>query len=419
MKRYLSAAEAADLLGVSKATLYAYVSRGLIRSESLDNRTRSRRYLSEDVRKLRERKDYRRDPAQVAQDALHWGTPLLDSSLTLITDETLYYRGYDVFSLARTSTIEQVAALLWTGDPREESSLFPAQTPINWPLERLESPLTPMQRITITLTLADDLAAYDLRPSAVARTGVRILSLAASAATRTPLLEGGIAAHLHYAWLPDDPEIERLLDAALILCADHELNVSSFTARVVASAEATPYAVVTAGLAALQGVKHGGNTERVEAYIREISSLDRVTTVTAERLRRGEYIPGFGHSLYPHGDPRAKVLLGLLTEAYPNAPEVRFVRALVEQVVTVIDHQPNIDFALAALAYAAHLPSGSPLTLFALGRTVGWIGHAIEQYGSGALIRPRARYVGDRPRNETPDGADHGSASVFRLQFDE
>ena len=401
MKRYLSADEAADLLDVSKATLYAYVSRGLIRSESLDNQSRARRYLSEDVRKLRERKDYRRDPAQVAQDALHWGTPLLDSSLTLITDETLYYRGFDASVLARTSTIEQVAALLWIGDLREESSLFSPQTPASSVVDRLDPSLTPMQRMTIALTLTDDLAAYDLRPPAVARSGVRILNLLAAAATLQPVFAGGIAAHLARIWQPDNPLIQTLLNAALILCADHELNVSSFTARVVASAEATPYAVVTAGLAALQGVKHGGNTERVEAFFREVSTPNHIERVTAERLRRGEHIPGFGHSLYPHGDPRAKVLLNLLAEAYPKLPEIEFVFALAQRVATMIDQQPNVDFALAALAYVAHLPSGAPLTLFALGRAVGWIGHAMEQYSSGALIRPRARYVGDRPRGET------------------
>lgn len=397
MNRYLSADEAADLLGVSKATLYAYVSRGLIRSEETTADSRARRYLAEDVRKLRERKDYRRNPAQVAQDALHWGTPLLDSSLTLITDETLYYRGHDVAVLARTSTIEGVAALLWTGDPRDQSSLFPAQTSLNAALDRLDASLSPMQRMTIALSLADDLAAYDLRPPAVARAGVRILNLLASAATLQPLQEGGIADHLARAWQPANPALIPLINAALILCADHELNVSSFTARVVASADATPYAVVTAGLAALQGVKHGGNTERVEAYLREISTPDRIERVTAERLRRGEHIPGFGHSLYPQGDPRAALLLARLAEAYPNAPEVEFVLTLAGRVATMIEHQPNVDFALASIAYAAHLPQGSPLSLFALGRTVGWIGHAIEQYSSGVLIRPRARYVGNPP----------------------
>jgi citrate synthase len=185
--------------------------------------------------------------------------------------------------------------------------------------------------------------------------------------------------------------------------------------------------VVTAGLAALQGVKHGGNTERVEAYLREIGGAantqaelsERIAVVTAERLRRGEPIPGFGHSLYPHGDPRARTLMMLLEKTYPKTPEVKFVRTVAEQVADMIDHEANVDFALTALAYVAHLPPGSPLTLFALGRTVGWIGHALEQYGSGALIRPRARYIGTPPRDVLFEPPAEGSPSVFRLQFDE
>jgi len=395
MKRYLTADEAADLLGVSKATLYAYVSRGLIRSEEIGTQSRARHYLAEDVRKLKARKEARRNPAQVAQEALHWGTPLLDSALTLITDDSLYYRGHDVLTLSGSVTFEQVAALLWTGDLEHDlfsAYRFPA--PI---LQRIERGLAPIQRLIVALTLADDLAAFDLRSEAVARTGARILYLLAAALTMKPVESESLAEHVGHAWRPDDPQMARLINAALILCADHELNVSAFTARVVASAGSNPYAVVTGGLTALQGYKHGGNTERVEAYFREVGSPERINTVTAERLRRGERIPGFGHSLYPHGDPRAAALLAMITDAYPTAPEVEFAVTLAERVSALIEHQPNIDFALAALARVARLPEGSPLALFALGRTVGWIGHAIEQYTSGTLIRPRARYTGDPP----------------------
>ena len=398
MKRYLSADEAATTLGVNKATLYAYVSRGLIRSE--ETSSRARRYLAEDVRKLTERKAARRDPAQVAQEALHWGTPLLDSALTLITDDGLYYRGRDALGLARTGTFEQVAALLWTGDSANAARLFSELPDWTDVLRRIDGGLAPMQRITLALTLADDLVAYDLRPGAVARTGARILALAVAALTGQPTGQpviGSVAEHLQRAWRPDDPQAARLIEAALILCADHELNVSSFTARVVASAEANPYAVVTAGLAALGGFKHGGNTERVEAYLREVGSEERIALVTAERLRRGERIPGFGHSLYAQGDPRARTLLDLLHTTYPDAPETALALAAAELVSAMIGQQPNVDFALAALARAMQLPEGAPLMLFALGRMVGWIGHAIEQYASDALIRPRARYVGEPP----------------------
>ncbi len=399
MKRYLSANEASEMLGVSKATLYAYVSRGLIRSE--ETNSRARRYLAEDVQKLAERKVYRRDPAQAAQDALHWGTPLLDSALTLITDGGLYYRGRSALALAETASLEAVAALLWTGDAARADTLFAARADTAALLSRFDSSLAPAQRLTVALAMAqaDDLLAYDLRPEAVARTGARILLLLAAALAMVPVGAASVGEHLARAWRPEDRQAARLIDAALILCADHELNVSSFTARVVASAEANPYAVVTAGLAALSGFKHGGNTGRVEALLREIGTVDRIGQVTAERLRRGERIPGFGHSLYAQGDPRARTLLSLLQAAYPGSAEVDFVLAAAEQIAAMIGHQANVDFALAALAHAVHLPEGAPLLLFALGRTVGWIGHAIEQYTGDTLIRPRARYVGDPPED--------------------
>lgn len=402
-KRFLSADEAAEMLAISKATLYAYVSRGMIRSEAVSEASRERRYLAADVRKLRERQDYRRNPAKVAEDALHWGTPLLDSSLTLIADEGLYYRGHDALSLARAASLEEVAALLWTDDAQQASTLFAPRVSTMPVLSRLDASLAPMQRLTIALALAgaDDLAAYDLSAEAVTRTGARILALIASALTKQPYV-GSLAEHLRRAWQLDDPAAAPLLNAALILCVDHELNASSFTARVVASAGANPYAVVTAGLAALGGYKHGGNTERVEGFLREIGTPERVERVVAERLRRGERIPGFGHTLYPNGDPRAKTLLALLADAYPALPEMQLATAVEQRVAALIDHQPNIDFALVSLARAANLPEGAALALFALGRTVGWIAHAIEQYGSDTLIRPRARYVGRLPLSDEP-----------------
>jgi citrate synthase len=189
----------------------------------------------------------------------------------------------------------------------------------------------------------------------------------------------------------------RLLNAALILCADHELNVSSFTARCVASAGSTPYAVVVAGLAALQGMRHGGLTLQAEVFLKEIETPRRAPLVIANRLKRGERLPGFGHPLYPDGDPRGKALLELLGQIYPNSPATALARAVVTEMQQVLEQYPTIDFGLAALALALELPPGAALALFALGRTIGWIGHAIEQYQKEQLIRPRARYTGQLP----------------------
>ena len=122
--RYLSAEEAAGELGIRLPTLYAYVSRGLIRSEATEGKRRTRRYRAEDVRRLKERAEQRRDPGKVAEAALYWGTPVMESGITLISDGKLYYRGRDAITLAAGSTIEEVAALIWAKDPANVSQVF-------------------------------------------------------------------------------------------------------------------------------------------------------------------------------------------------------------------------------------------------------------------------------------------------------
>jgi citrate synthase len=206
-----------------------------------------------------------------------------------------------------------------------------------------------------------------------------------------------LARTLQEGWAPDAPAVAQLLRTALILCADHELHVSSFTARCVASAGSTPYAVVIAGLAALQGVKHGVYIDQMEAFLEEVGTPNRAHTTIVRRLKRGEGLPGFGHRLYPEGDPRGKALLELTAQAYPHSPTTALARAITTQAQRVINEHPTIDFALAVLTRVLHLPPGTALALFALGRTIGWIGHAIEQYQMDQLIRPRARYVGPAP----------------------
>jgi citrate synthase len=393
-ERYLGARRAAEELGVSLGTLYAYVSRGLIRSEAAGGR--NRRYRAEDIRRLKERKERRRDPDRVVEDALHWGTPVMESAITLIEDEGLYYRGRDAVGLAAGSAAEEVAALIWTGDPARAPELFPPEPPE--PSARIRAALgeglPPVEAFQVSLSLAgaEDPAAYDLRPAAVARTGARILRLMAGVAAGGA--SAGVAETLGRGWKLRDPQATALLDSALVLCADHELPVSTFVARCVASSEATPYAVVVAGLSAVGGVRHGGQIELVEALLREAESVGDARAAIAGRLRRGERVPGFGHSLYPGGDPRGAELLRRATAAYPSSPGVALCGAVVDEVLELLGERPTVDFGLVTLARALGLPPGGAVALFALGRTVGWIGHAIEQYESGSLIRPRARYVG-------------------------
>ena len=394
MKQYLSAQEAAAELGIQVPTLYAYVSRGLLRSEEADGKTRARRYLREDVAALKQRKDMRRDPGKAVESALHFGAPVLESGITLIENGRFYYRGHDAIQLAQTHTFAEVAALIWSGE-MEATALqidkLPAITPPDLPVIETFQTVLP-------IAAAQDFAAYDLSPTAVAQTGVRILQLLTAVFTHqstiTHLL---IPQQLQQALAPHDKTATALFNAALILCADHELNISSFTARCVASAGSTPYAVVIAGLSALQGPKHGGYTERVEALFREAATPENAVQTIASRLRRGEEIPGFGHPLYPEGDPRGTALMQRVETTHPAADGLVLARELETAVFHSIGLKPNIDFGLVTLTHALGLPPDTALALFALGRIVGWIGHAIEQYQVDQLIRPRARYNGTQP----------------------
>ena len=399
--QWLSSREAARRLNVSAATLYAYVSRGLLRSEPIEGQ-RQRRYRADDVARLRKRRDIGRKAESIANHALDFGTPVLESGLTLIEDNRLFYRGRDATALARTSSLEDVARLLWNcdGRPFRDSNL----PRLNDPLRRAwlaAATLAPVDRCLVLLPAAaavDHQGWVEDRP-ALLETGARVLRLLAAAITARPLSSLPVHEQLGTAWrLP--PERVGLLRAALVLSADHEFNASAFATRVVASTGANLYGAVTAGLAALNGPRHGGLTRRVAQLfddLREVSDLD---AEIARRVRDRVYIPGFGHQLYPDGDVRATTLFGLLRDSMPRSAELAFAERLAGSVERLIDRKPNIDFATVALERTLGLPRESALALFLLGRTVGWIAHALEQAETGALIRPRARYTGPRPAVE-------------------
>lgn len=394
--RTLSAAEAARALGVTRATLYAYVSRGLIRSEPAPGSSRARRYPREDVERLRVRAEERRDPDKVAAHALQWGVPVLESSITLITGEALYYRGCNVVALAREASVEEVASLIWTG------RLDGARPPQSLGADRLggrpaRGAFVTRAQAALALASAADAHGFDLRPEAVVRTAWHILDLLVGIAAHRA--HGGrIDAALARGWRVH-AGAQDVIRTALILMADHELNVSAFTARCIASAGSQPYAVVSGGLAAIEGVKHGGSTARAESLLAALRRVRSLRAALAERLRHGLRIDGFGHPLYPNGDPRAAALLALLGEHFRRSPELRFVREFARAGTSLTGDPPNVDFALAAASRILGLPRGSGLTLFAIGRSIGWLGHAIEQYALDQIIRPRARYVGVAPHD--------------------
>jgi citrate synthase len=412
---WMTAAEAAGVLRVSRATLYAYVSRGYVRSQSMPGTSRERGYSRDDVERLRRRTEERRDPDKATARALQWGMPVLESSIALIDGARLYYRGHDAATLARSRSIKEVASLVWTGrfDSTFSTKLLDDSSVAPSPGDDL--PFVARAQSMLAAASARDPLAFDLRPESAALCGWRILHILTEAATQpssTTARRAGRVLSARGARPVDPPvTIDRalagawnvnargvdMLRAALILCADHELNVSSFTARCVASAGSHPYAVVIAGLAALEGPKHGGASARVESMLASMRRARDLKAAVAARLRRGERIDGFGHPLYRQGDPRATMLLELLRQRYGRSAELAFVVDVADAASSATRERPNVDFALAALARVLRLPPGSPLVLFAIGRTIGWIGHAIEQYTTGQLIRPRAKYVGVVP----------------------
>src|SRR5262249_40171311 len=155
--------------------------------------------------------------------------------------------------------------------------------------------------------------------------------------------------------------------------------------RCAASAGASPYHVVSAALASFRGFKHGGAAERLLSLLRQAHTPGDARELVADRLRHGEPIPGFGHRLYPSGDPRAVALLHL-AETSGNDREWKRVRGFLRASSQLLNDRPNLDFALAAITRVYALPDAAPTMLFGLGRTVGWIAHAIEEYATGELI---------------------------------
>jgi citrate synthase len=392
---WITAAAAVRALGISRPTLYAYVSRGLLRSAPKPGTTRERLYSRDDVERLRRRAEERRDPKSVAAHALDRGSPLLESSITLIDNGRLYYRGHDAVDLARARSVAEVASLLWARDfvtVTPESLASPTK---KFPTGGAELPFLARAQSTLAIAATRDPAAFDLRPESVWRAGGRIVGLMTHVATGMSAA-GPVDERLAAAWNVKRKGVD-VIRAALILCADHELNVSAFTARCVASAGSSPYAAVIAGIAALEGIRHGGLTARVEAMLESMRRRRDGSAAVADQLRHGMEISGFGHPLYRDEDPRAAEVFQLLRERYPKSAELSFALDVADAASGLLNQHPSLDFALATVARVLGLPPGSGLTLFAIGRTIGWIGHAIEQYATGQLIRPRARYVGQPP----------------------
>ena len=437
MTEFLTAAQAAQRLGVKPATLYAYVSRGVLRRDRAAD-GRSSLFDSDEVEQLARRGRPRR-PVGVADITV-------ESAITEIAGDRLRYRGLDVIRLATSRTFEDVAELLWTGEfpvaphgrgartarapepaawratpaalaaGRAAQAALPAGT---LPLERFQV-IVPAMAATDPLRLQLDPAAVlaagrsiiaglvDCLPPAAPSTVPQAAPPTAPPAappTAPPAAPPGAAPDLPIAdrlWSRlrggrASPALWRTLSAALVLLADHELAASTLAARAAASVRADPYAVVATGLGALGGALHGGASLGAEALLAAAAGPDDVPRVVGELLRRGERVPGFGHFVYRTGDPRAVLLLDLVRHAAPKSGQLAVAEAVLAEVRRKSLPEPNIDFAIATLARVAGMIRGSGEAVFAVARTAGWIAHALEAYAGPGPLRPRAVYTGRPP----------------------
>lgn len=399
---YLSARHAAEFLDVKVATIYAYASRGMVRTMK-DGR--GRQYAADDLTRLKARHDARSGHGPVAAGALRWGEPVLESSITHIEPTGPAYRGVPAVELASAGvSFEEVAELLWVGR-LSEAKPFPAgKLPGRLPsVPKGATRFAALSMAVASLAAADPhgFAGTPADALAPARALLRRLAAALALGERpgqvapalaAPSIAAAAALALGLRRRADIPAI----DKALVLVADHELNASTFAARIAASAGADLYACVAAGLATASGPRHGAASARVETLVETTGKPENARKLVAERIRRGEEIPGFGHPLYPAGDPRAVPLLEL-ARRHTSDRRVATLLALIKAMRDAGREAPNIDVGIVALTLSLRLPPGSASGLFVLGRSAGWIAHALEQRASGVLLRPRARYIGPTP----------------------
>jgi citrate synthase len=399
---WIGAAEAARRLGIKPASLYAYVSRGVLSRRPGAN-GRASMFDAAEVELLARRGRPRR-PARPPE-------LIIESAITEISGDELRFRGIDATVLARERSFEEVAGLLWTGSLADDAgpggwqatpAAIRAGTEAQGALPSAALPLARLQVIVPALAATDALR-LQLDRSAVMAAGrsmiagmVDCLPLPARGSPQTAPGSGSITARLAARLCPEPLSrgLTEALRAAMVLLADHELAASTFAARVAASVQADPYAVVATGMGALGGALHGGGVLAGEVMLRSAVRSGHAPDVIGDLLRRGERVPGIGHVVYQDRDPRAVLLLNLLAERAPSSPRLAVATALLAEARRRALPVPNVDFALATLSTVCGLIPGAGEAVFAVARTAGWLAHALEEYERRAPIRPRSFYTG-------------------------
>lgn len=376
--------EACELLGVQPQTVYAYVSRGKL--EVMPDPADSRRslYRAEDVAGLAKRKQAGRKHETLAANTLFGAEPSIPTALCAFFRGRPYYRGQDAVNLARTANLEDVARLLWGA---EQSVDFSCST-------RMRS-AKPGRDAAFTALAGLAAAGHSIRGRLIRVLHTEGQGLVGRLANAFGAQPGEQPLHLRLAQGWKQPTaVAELLRTAMVLLVDHELTSSAFVARITASTGASLPACLLAGLTTLSGPLHGDASGRVQALFSEVERLGE-DKVLAHYLSTGLPLAGFGHHLYPDGDPRAAALLALF-----EPPQV--IARFIQKVTSLTGLQPNIDVALAALVAHHRLPADAAFGLFATARSIGLLAHSLEQLGEAQVIRPRGRYVGPMPDEVKP-----------------
>ncbi len=377
---WMDRASACSRLGIRPQTLYAYVSRGLIRAQADPVDRRRSLYSAGDVDALAAQHKRPRARAKVAEGAMRWGDPVLKTKISHVADGCLWFGAKRADTCATEMTLEQVAAH-HCDVPRFDTN--PRSPRVGQ--GGLSAALAYLAQEASTVAQTSD-----SNRMALADEGARLLSGICDQWLAKEH-KGAIHERLATHWDVRDPDLIR---RALVLLSDHELNPSSFAVRVCASTGASLAASLLSGLATLTGPRHGGVYELASGVL----DAARAGTKTLDRYLikhaiDDPYTCGYGHPLYPKGDPRAVHILSNIAKSTAYSADF-------EALNHVADHfgaPPNIDAALAMMTHLLNLPKDAGFVLFALGRMAGWIAHAIEQRENPFLIRPRADYIGALP----------------------